>query len=465
MASFESAAISPETGTLSIIARGYTSLMLNIRAATSILTLLIASTLFATAADSIGDLPKKALERSQITLPGSRPFLLKAKVVETTNLANADYHAEIEEYWVAPNKWRRTVKTNKFSETLIVNGDQTSEQITGDYYPNWLRTMVAALFDPGARFQGVDLSRSSDNPVFGGTKVCRRFTFMSGIAPVSNKEFSSFCFDNGLIDFVALPGYEAVYKNYEKFAGKQVARTISERIEDGTILATTVDELSELKSPDEALFAIQAASTPLQTIRADESTLRSLAVSAPDITWPTVRSGRETGTLGLYVCLDRDGHVREIYELNSSNPGLSDVARDQVMKWQFKPATNQGARVQVESILTFAFNTTVADPVPILEEKEGLKLVLNRVEPTWPAGFMPVGTPVIVTLAVSENGECKGFVFVSSNEADPSVMMNPGKISQIEKPLRDAVKQWRFQQYVRNGKATEFQVRVTFHVN
>jgi len=60
--------------------------------------------------------------------------------------------------------------------------------------------------------------------------------------------------------------------------------------------------------------------------------------------------------LSLYVCLDRGGHVREIYELNSSNPGLSDAARAQVMKWQFKSATNNGARVQVESILTFAFN-------------------------------------------------------------------------------------------------------------
>lgn len=48
--------------------------------------------------------------------------------------------------------------------------------------------------------------------------------------------------------------------------------------------------------------------------------------------------------------------MREIYELNSSNPGLSDVARDQVMQWQFKPASNQRVPVQVESILTFAFH-------------------------------------------------------------------------------------------------------------
>jgi hypothetical protein len=107
----------------------------------------------ATAGDSIADLPKKALERSQITAAGSHPFVLKAKILEITNPSNLDYHAEIEEYWLAPDKWRRTVKTSSFSETLVVSGDKTSEQITGDYYPNWLRTLIAAMFEPALRFR------------------------------------------------------------------------------------------------------------------------------------------------------------------------------------------------------------------------------------------------------------------------------------------------------------------------
>ncbi|MFZ0956140.1 MAG: hypothetical protein WAN60_07340, partial [Candidatus Sulfotelmatobacter sp.] len=100
-----------------------------------LISLIVFATLAATS-DSLADLPKKAIERSQITSPGSHPFVLKAKVLEITNPSNADYHAEIEEYWVAPDKWRLTVKTSSFSETLVVNGDKTSEQLTGDYYPN-----------------------------------------------------------------------------------------------------------------------------------------------------------------------------------------------------------------------------------------------------------------------------------------------------------------------------------------
>ena len=335
--------------------------MSNFRVISSILILLIACCSFSLAADSLTELPHKAVERSQLTSPGSHPFVLKAKVAEITNPSNASYQAEIEEYWMAPNKWRRVVKTATFSETLIVNGDKTSEQITGDYYSNWLRTIVAAMFDPGAVLKGVDLTRSSDNPMIGGSKVCRRFMFLAGIPPVSNKVFSSFCFNEGLLDFVAKPGYEAVYKNYKTFAGKHVARQISEAIESGTVVEASIEELTELKTPDESMFAIQDASAPLQTIRADESTLRSLALNAPGIVWPTGHSGQDKGTLSLYVCVDRTGHPREIYELNSSNPGLSDAARDQVMKWEFKPAVTQGVPVQVESILTFAFNTAAAN--------------------------------------------------------------------------------------------------------
>ncbi|HEY4904257.1 MAG TPA: hypothetical protein VIH89_12345 [Candidatus Sulfotelmatobacter sp.] len=385
-------------------------------AKTSFLILLFACSSLAAASDSIADLPKKAIERSQITVSGARPFVLKASVLEATNPSNTNYKAEIEEYWIAPNKWRRTVRTAAFSQTLIANGDKTTEQLIGDYYPNWLRTLVTAIFEPGDTLQGVDLSRSSDNPVWGGAQICRRFTFMAGVAPVSNKVFSTFCFEGGLLSSVGAPGYHADYKNYKNFAGKRVAHTIREYIEPGTDVEATITELTELKSVDEAQFVVQETSPPLQTVRTSEEALRGLVVSAPEIVWPTVRSGSVAGTLSLYVCLDRSGHVREIYELNSSNPGLSDVARDQVMKWQFKTATNRGVPVQVESMLTFAFQTSIANPIPILEEEEGLKLLVHRVEPTWPAGFAPVGTPVIVTLGVMESGECYGLVFITSDE-------------------------------------------------
>jgi hypothetical protein len=313
---------------------------------------------------SIADLPKHAIEQSQLTLPGSRPFHLKARVVEATNLENDSYKAEIEEHWLAPNKWRRVLKTSEFSQTLIVNGDKVSEQIIGDYYPHWLYVMVNAILDPGAALQGVDMSKSPDNPMIGGTKFCRRFAFRAGIPPVGNNVFSTFCFEGSLLDSVGKPGYDAEYGTYKKFAEKQVGRKVREYIESGTELEATIYELSELGTTDESFFAIQEPSAQLRRAVVAEETLRGLSLSSPGMQWPTIEGGKSSGVLSIYVCVDREGHVRETYPLNSDHPVMSDSARKQVMNWRFKPASNGGVPVQVESILTFAYETRIEPLAP-----------------------------------------------------------------------------------------------------
>jgi hypothetical protein len=104
---------------------------------------------------AVAELPERAVRQSQITLPGSQPFHLKAKVFEATNADNHNYDAVIEEWWSAPNKWRRTITSTNFSQTVVANGSEVSEQLSGDYYPNWLRTMVNGIFDPGAPLRNV----------------------------------------------------------------------------------------------------------------------------------------------------------------------------------------------------------------------------------------------------------------------------------------------------------------------
>jgi len=307
----------------------------------------------------IADLPKHAIEASQITVAGAHPFYLRAKVSEATNLENDEYKAQIEEYWVAPEQWRRIVKAADFSETLIVNGQKVSEQVTGDYYPNWLRTLVNAIFDLRAALQGVDMSKSSDNPMIGGTKFCRRFAYRAGIPPVGNNVFSVYCFENGLLVSVGKPGYGATYKDYKEFAGKLVARKVREYIEPGTEVEASIEELSELKNPDETLFGIQQFGANLETLVVSEATVRSLSLESPTLEWPPIHGGKPSGVLSVYLCIDREGKVRETYALNSDHPEMSDAARKQLLGWRFKPATHNSARVQVESILTFAYTTRI----------------------------------------------------------------------------------------------------------
>ncbi|HEV8492419.1 MAG TPA: hypothetical protein VGR76_09105, partial [Candidatus Angelobacter sp.] len=96
---------------------------------------------------SVAEAAEHAVQQSKLTLPGGTPFHLKAHIA-SSGASKPEYSADVEEDWVSPEKWRRTVETAGFSQTLIANGGQVSEKITGDYYAFWLRNMVTALLDP-----------------------------------------------------------------------------------------------------------------------------------------------------------------------------------------------------------------------------------------------------------------------------------------------------------------------------
>src|SRR5258706_11633996 len=76
---------------------------------------------------SVGDAAERALQQSKFTLPGSKPFHFQAVIRETTG-RNSDYQAKIDEYWVSPTEWKRTIESQEFSLTYVVKGVSVSVQ-------------------------------------------------------------------------------------------------------------------------------------------------------------------------------------------------------------------------------------------------------------------------------------------------------------------------------------------------
>src|SRR6266567_1055477 len=85
------------------------------------------------------------LVQGSLTAAGSEPFHLKAAITEGHD---PQLKAEVEMEWVAPHKWRRTIKSEEFSQTLIVNGDKVFDQHSDDYFPLGLDTLATAMVDP-----------------------------------------------------------------------------------------------------------------------------------------------------------------------------------------------------------------------------------------------------------------------------------------------------------------------------
>lgn len=253
-------------------------------------------------------------------------------------------------------KWRRTIRSPHLVQTLIVNGDKVFEKDEGDYYPWWLTDLVTAVFDPLPMLEqlkqiNTQIMKPSGNE---NSSSCSRLQSKEG--------YLVFCFRSarGLLGSVVTPGYDAEFKDYQTFKGKQVARRIETYPEPGTKIEAKIIELTEAESADDGLFAIQQPTDPeqrLASVRVSEETARKLLLNAPDIVWPTVGKNPTSGKLAIYVSADKAGHVREVWPEGSDNSDLEDFARDQVRKWQFKPAAANGVPVQMESVLTFTFKT------------------------------------------------------------------------------------------------------------
>ena len=233
---------------------------------------------------SIGEAVEHALQQSKLTAAGGTPFHLKAHIAAKGE-SRPEYSADVEEYWVSPEKWRRTVQSANFSQTLVVNGGNLSEKLTGDYYPFWLHDLVTALFDPLPMAEQLKrLHTQLEIPEDSAkSNSCLNMQSRAGIAPVQNTLAFIFCFtgQKGLLQTAITPAYRAQFADYQAFKDKRVARTISAEFAPGLTIAARITELTELVKPDEALFAIENA-TPateqMKTSQVGEDSARVLAL-------------------------------------------------------------------------------------------------------------------------------------------------------------------------------------------
>jgi TonB family protein len=172
----------------------------------------------------------------------------------------------------------------------------------------------------------------------------------------------------------------------------------------------------------------------------------------------------------MFVSADKNGHIREAYPLNSDNAGLQDMARDQLLKWQLKPAVVDGSRVQVEVPLTFAFSTTlegVAAPssgsIAASPSVSGTDTNLIKVSPAIANSLRVKSYPPVYPQSLKErrvsgkvelkavigiNGEIVSLAPISSNDPD----FTTAAIA--------AVQHWAYKPYLLNGAPVEVETTI-----
>ena len=279
------------------------------------------------------------------------------------------YHAEIEVVLgLAPDKWKRTIKATDFEQTIIVNGNSRFEKDSADYLPKWLNDVVAALFEvvPPETIDEIgkldeEIPLPDGKP--GEWNVSYSPTSTDGKTTVSWGGRVVFDRRTGVINRIFAKGFSADFTFYESFHDQQVARNIETfpPAPRGDI-TTRITELGDLDSPDESMFEISRPTPPeeqLRMVQIPEAEYRKLAIDPPVLKWPPVKVRPTSGSLATYIVTDRTGSVREARFIISNNMSIADGAVELVKTLKFKPLVVDSVPVQVETTLTFNFDTTI----------------------------------------------------------------------------------------------------------
>ena len=380
------------------------------------------------------------VEQATLIAPGSSPFYLQATITER---GDPDERVEVEMSWVAPDKWKRTIRSAEFSQMLIVNGDKIFEEDSDDYLPLAIQVLTTAIVDPRpiiAALRPGDIARTKANGASDESgKVC----------------FGKMCFKggNGLAETVAAPGRSVTFADYRPFKNKRVARQLSYQIDPGDSYQAHVTILGELKS-DETQFAVPEPTPKEKQIRCvvlAEAELRALALQPTEIIWPQVLEGNNTsGETSYYLSVDRSGQVHEILPLSVSVERADDSARRQIMKWKFKPAVKDGVAVQAEAILNFHFDTRAYGPAKPLTDAEVRKLATNMTGPVFPDGS-PSGSRCSIRIAVDAEGKLIEEIAVDGS-------------GEVALACMKAIGKWQFSPFVEEGKPLPYRGEISFRV-
>jgi Gram-negative bacterial TonB protein C-terminal len=309
-------------------------------------------------ADDPEKLVKKAVERCTLNQPGTKPFHLKAVLAPSLERdRGSNRTGEVEIWWASPTQWKRELRSPEFHQVAIRNGAQEWQKNEGDYLPEWLREISVALIEPVPQLDKVlvnvrdaDVKRMMGSTYFSWITMSSNGTVEKGVGAgiaITDK--------TGLLFYGGDLGWGGMFKDYENFHGRQVARTVSWGSPEVTAKVTLLEDMRDIP-PGLYDTAADSGDTPLlRTILLDEPTLRKYLLPTDPLVWPSLQDGPLEGAVTTEIVVDRAGKVRQLGTIVSDNPGLSEIAGKAIAAMRFKPYLQDGAPVQVVSRATLSF--------------------------------------------------------------------------------------------------------------
>jgi Gram-negative bacterial TonB protein C-terminal len=303
-----------------------------------------------------------AAKLSTLGESGMKPFHVKLTTQDLT-LHNPDYTASIEIWWAAPDRWRRSVKSPKFSQLAVRNGDKYLESSAADeYLPYWVQELLDAVLTPVPP----DFASKAADP---GRPGCYEWEDFHATGAEGFSTHDEVCFypDGTLAHIFAEPlGIE--FKQYGNLDSRRVATVVTvlpgDR-SDATASMTTMEPLEKWQPsaddpPTSQLFEVTRDTGWASRVRfvsvPDSELVPAETPPRPPMTWPSTYTFPVDGVIAMTAHIDRQGNIRQIPFTISKNQRLNEDAAEQVKSWKFKPYIVEGSPVEVVTTLLVPFH-------------------------------------------------------------------------------------------------------------
>ena len=245
-------------------------------------------------AENLAKVIKKAVERSTLDQPGTKPFHLKATLAPSFQRdINSGRTGTVEVWWASPTQWKRELQTPGFQRVEIVDGDRHWEKNDGDFFPEWLREIALELVKPiPALAEVLEHAKTAERVQMGPTTDLNWITD-TGTAEVHNIRRSWVTVQNntGLLFFGGGFGWDGGFKDYANFHGRMLARTVTSG---GIEVTAKITILEDLEDPAGLFDATVKGGDPqpLQTVLIDETGLRKNLLPMDPISGHRFRTAR-----------------------------------------------------------------------------------------------------------------------------------------------------------------------------
>jgi len=373
--------------------------------------------------------------------PKGQPFHLEANI---TQGRQATPYATIEMDWISATVYKEVIRSTDFNSVRASSQERFYEKDSAGFFPLVLQTLTTAMLDPKPI---VDAIQEGD----------RVLTKSNG----SVDESGLSCFDaqhricfrdaGGLKETVAASGHAVTFGSYQPFGHKRIARVITNAPRLGEELYTlTVTQLREIDKATQIDVPDDAGTGRIDFQDVSEVELRSHLPESPYIIWPQPLDGAEKGPASFFVSIDTTGQVREVQQLYTVNERTNDSAKNQLMRWHFKPFAVDGKPMQTSGILRFTLDTRGFGPKAPLRDEEARKLVANPTNPKIEGSAPPPGTTYSLWAAVDSDGHVI------------EIMAGDGP-NELFIPCMQAVQSWQFKPLTVDGALVPFRANLVFH--